>query len=214
MNGTNRVSFFIDGFNLYHSIVDLEKKEAIFAKWFDMASFCKDMLFKVGNNAQIESIHYFTAFQHYLNDSDVVKRHRDYIKVLENSSSQIQVIYGKFKSKKTRCHTCHDTFIKHEEKMTDVAIAIKLFETMHKNECDTAVIVSGDTDLKPSIEACKRNFPDKEIIIIFPIYRNNTELKNIIQRSWTIKPKVYSKYQLNDIVQLGNGREYFRPEGW
>ena len=76
------------------------------------------------------------------------------------------------------------------------------------------LIVSGDTDLKPSIEACKRNFPEKEIIIIFPIYRTNTELKNIVQRSWTIKPKVYFRYQLNDIIQLGNGRQYFRPKGW
>ena len=214
MIGTNRVSFFIDGFNLYHSIVDLERKEAIFAKWFHIAACCEGMLSKIGNNAQTETIYYFTAFQHYLNDENVVRRHRDYIKVVESSSSRMHVIYGKFKSKKTRCHTCHDTFTKHEEKMTDVAIATKLFETMHRNECDTAVIVSGDTDLKPSIEACKRNFPGKEIIIIFPIYRTNTELKNIVSRSWTIKPKLYIKYQLNDIVQLVNGKRYFRPEGW
>ncbi|MBR2082614.1 MAG: NYN domain-containing protein [Elusimicrobiaceae bacterium] len=50
----------------------------------------------------------------------------------------------------------------HEEKLTDVNIAIYLLEIALKNTVDEAVIVSADSDLIPAILAIKRNFPGKK----------------------------------------------------
>jgi uncharacterized LabA/DUF88 family protein len=49
-------------------------------------------------------------------------------------------------------------------------------EVLMNNECDTVVLVTGDTDLAPAVRTVKRLFPDKTITFIFPYKRKNKEL--------------------------------------
>lgn len=56
----------------------------------------------------------------------------------------------------------------HEEKETDVNIALYLVNEAYKNSYDTALILSRDSDLKPAIAMIRKEFSDKEVIAVAP----------------------------------------------
>jgi hypothetical protein len=57
-----RVSFLIDGFNLYHSISQATQGDEFRkCKWLDLGQLCHSTLHIVDSKAKIARIHYFTA---------------------------------------------------------------------------------------------------------------------------------------------------------
>lgn len=64
----NRVTFLIDGFNLYHSIRDLGRYEKLHVKWLNIYSLCSSFLYLIGKDANLAEIYYFSAFADHLND--------------------------------------------------------------------------------------------------------------------------------------------------
>ena len=61
-----QASFLIDGFNLYHSVLKLERDTGYCTKWLDIDSLCKSYLHLLGKQTELQSIHYFTALPYYL----------------------------------------------------------------------------------------------------------------------------------------------------
>ena len=104
--------------------------------------------------------------------------------------------------------------LKHEEKETDVAIAIKLLEICFVDSCDSAVIMSGDTDLTPAIEKCKTLFKDKKILFAFPYARKNKQLATLAPESFSINKNQYIKHQFHNPVILKNGIQLNKPSSW
>lgn len=95
----------------------------------------------------------------------------------------MNVILGKYKEKsiyfKTKNHPVVDPlgaeispiefeFRTHEEKETDVNIAIHILKDAFQNEYDTAYIVSADSDISPAVQMCRKFFPKKQYQFIFP----------------------------------------------
>ncbi len=93
--------------------------------------------------------------------SDKVKRHKIFIKAQELKG--IRIIYGEFRKRDKHCRVCKNWYQTFEEKQTDVNIAIKLFELAIQDKYDKALIISGDSDLIPSIKAVKSTFPHKGV---------------------------------------------------
>ncbi len=59
-----RVSFFVDGFNLYHSIRAAEKLLAENQlKWLDLKALCRSFLPLMGHQARLGEIHPFQPTQ-------------------------------------------------------------------------------------------------------------------------------------------------------
>ena len=156
--------FFIDGFNLYHSI-DTNKIYHKY-KWLNLSKFAECF---IKPSDQINKIYYFTALAQW--DQSKVIKHKILIKALEIQG--VKVIYGKFKMRDKKCPHCNRIFQKPEEKQTDVNIAINLFKGAVQNDYDTAIIISGDSDLIPSIEAIKTIFPVKKFGVVIPIGRSD-----------------------------------------
>lgn len=210
----NKLIFLIDGFNVYHSILTLQRQTRYCTKWLDLAALCKSYVHHFGKDAKIESIYYFSALPHYLSSRkpDKIKRHQRYISCLE--STNVIVELGRFKEKDVYCNKCRSMILKHEEKETDVAIAVNLLKIFFEDSCDTAVIISGDTDLSPAIRECKELFPNKKIIFIFPYARKNKELAMLAPRSFTISKKQYIRYQFPNPVILANGQQIHKPPSW
>jgi len=157
----NRVIFLIDGFNIYHSTLDIKRHTGYSTKWLDLASLCKSYIHLFGKGAKVETIYYFSAIPYYLEarNPGKIKRHKNYIECLESSGINIEL--GRFKVKYIFCDKCRSMVLKHEEKETDVKIAIKVVEIFLNDNCDTTVIVTGDTDLSPAIRKCRTLFPDR-----------------------------------------------------
>jgi uncharacterized LabA/DUF88 family protein len=223
----NRVTFLIDGFNLYHSTADLQRIRGLRVKWLNIYSFCSSFLHLLGRDAAIAEIYYFSAFAEHLNDPSIIKRHKDYIECLK--STGIIPEMGRFKPKEVTCPlhnqlvkstptnmTCplRGRFIKHEEKETDIAIAAKLFTIMFQNKCDTAILVTGDTDLTPAVKTCKRLFASKAMRFAFPYRRHNHELKTLLPDSFKIHAGSYVRHLFPDPVELPNGTKVRKPVTW
>jgi uncharacterized LabA/DUF88 family protein len=211
----NRTVFLIDGFNLYHSVREASRDlRGASTKWLDIASLCKSYLYLIGNNAQVTGIHYFSALARHLEASnpDVTKRHQAFIRCLEATGITCQL--NRFKAKTINCPYCRRDFLRHEEKETDVAISIKLIELFHRDECDTIVLLTGDTDIAPAVRTSLILFPDKEIWFAFPYKRTNHELKKLVNRSIKISKDHYTRYQLPSPFTLPDGTQITKPSRW
>lgn len=56
----------------------------------------------------------------------------------------------------------------HEEKETDVNIALELLDLASQDAYDRALLVSNDSDLAPAVRKVLVRFPDKRITIVAP----------------------------------------------
>jgi len=167
-----------------------------------------------GKTAVLNEIYYFSALAKHLEarKPDVTRRHRNFIRCLQATGVIIEL--NRFKKKSTRCHLCGKTFNKYEEKETDVAIAVKLLEVLVTDSCDSAVLVTGDTDLAPAIRTADKLFPHKRIICAFPYKRKNKELAKLALGSYEINKNQYPKHQFPDPYVLPSGTAIHKPSPW
>lgn len=70
--------------------------------------------------------------------------------------------------------------------MTDVNIAVELFCDASNNQFDTALLVSGDSDLAAPLKAIRRRLPDKRVAVAFPPDRFSKELRSVAHAYFTI----------------------------
>jgi len=201
----------VDGFNLYHSIIEAsEVQPAASMKWLDLLALCRSYLSAIGRDATLERIFYFSALPEWRPDK--MARQAIYVAALKTTGVEVQL--GRFKEKEVMCFSCGATFKRHEEKETDVAVAVKLMELFLLNACDTVVLVTGDTDLAPAIRTAKVRWPEKKVWALFPFGRHNAELKAIAHGHIKIKANAYLKSQLPNPIKISDGELLWKPTGW
>ncbi len=201
----NRVTVFVDGFNLYHALDDNPAYHKY--KWLNLEKFSKCFITPRDN---IVEIFYFTAYVTW--DHQKLARHQIYVRALQLVG--VKPIFGAFRMKDTVCRKCHKTYRIPEEKQTDVNIAIKLFQTAIADTWDTALIISGDSDLIPAIEAVKKTFPTKQIGITIPIGRRAEELKQVTDFHRKVKQKHLETCQFDDVITIDENNILQRPASW
>lgn len=209
-----RVSFLVDGFNLYHSIQDAVAESGVGAKWLDIRAFCASYLPQLGRDATLESVHYFSALATHLvpTNPGVVHRHEAFITALKHTGVEVEL--GRFKRKEVWCPTCRRKILKHEEKETDVAIAVRLVELALTNKCDIAVLLTGDTDVAPGIRTLRRLLPAMKVCVVLPYKRINAELQQVASVCFRVKADRYSKFQLPASITLADHRIITKPPSW
>jgi len=169
-----RVLVLIDGFNYYHKLDNYQKSQKECVKWLDYSALLNEAIYNHLKKSQVDistEIIFFTAIAHHRGD-DSVKRHTIYLNALK--STGIKVVEGEFKKKYIDiCKDCtqknkSEKRLKHEEKHTDVNIAITMLEKAFLNEFDRVYLLSEDNDYVPAVKRVKELFPEKEIIICPP----------------------------------------------
>ena len=204
-NPKDRVAFFIDGCNLYHSLPVCSGFRQY--RWLDLRRLAECFY----SPQRIEQIIYFTAYADW--SQSKTNRHRTYIQAQCNRG--VVVEFGKFYKIKKQCRAvCKQTYWTYEEKQTDVNIAIKLLELAVKDEYDTAVLVTGDSDMIPSIKAVKRLYPDKQVHVLILPNRQARALAQACHAHHTIKKSHLANSQLPNPVQLPNGKALACPSRW
>lgn len=161
----------MDGFNLYHAINDLNWNPATkrltnhkhYLKWLDITSLSKALMHP--KQDALAGAYYFSAYAGWV-PKDVQDRHRDYVAVLK--STGVVPIMGTFKQKPRKCPSCKHEWNTHEEKESDVNIALQLLQMAHEDAFDKAIIFTADTDLAPAIRLVREKFPHKEVHIAIP----------------------------------------------
>jgi hypothetical protein len=212
----NRTIFLVDGFNLYHSTVQASRDaQGATTKWLDLKRLCSSYLPLAGQvsgeRATLERIHYFSAPPIH-RSQEKLDRHMLFMRCLRATGVNVEL--ARFKEKDVYCPNCRTFFVAHEEKETDVAIAAKLFEVCSGDDCETAILMTGDTDLAPAIRTCRRLFASKLIFFAFPYRRTNSELAGLAPESFSIKLKSYLRHQFPDPLVLPDGTTVRKPSIW
>ena len=153
-----RVACFIDGYNLYHAL------RINHHKWLDLSALVKRLI--LGKSESISAVYYFSAYAQWRPDS--YRRHRQYVAALE--AAGVNVVLGHFKEKDKQCKTCGSHWRSHEEKETDVNIALYMLREAHKNNYDKAMLITRDSDLMPVLRMIRSEFPKLEVEVVAPPY--------------------------------------------
>ena len=163
-----RVVCFVDGFNLYHAINRIGDQ---CLKWVDL--WALSSVFVRPKSQQLVDVFYFSAYPDWLLQSK--KRHVQYVKAI--TAFGVKPVLGKFKFKDRRCPDCGHKWHGHEEKETDVNIALAMLNLAYQDRYDHAFLISNDSDLAPAIRMVRRHFPEKRITtIVPPHYFHSNEL--------------------------------------
>lgn len=90
----NRVTFLVDGFNLYFSVRHAEAAlRASHLHWLDVSGLLSSFLYLFGRGAILAEIHFFTAlpFHRHRYDPGIVHRHERHLQALKTSGVQIHI---------------------------------------------------------------------------------------------------------------------------
>ncbi|MES2677032.1 MAG: NYN domain-containing protein [Pseudomonadota bacterium] len=159
-----KVSVFIDGYNLYHAINNLKKPHL---KWVNLFNLAKQFA-RPDHGFEIIQIKFFTAPPLH-KSIEVQKRYTAYIKALKHCG--VAIIEGKFKQKLL---TYKDgdgksfTRISHEEKESDVNIALAILEDAFEKTSDKILVITNDSDISPAIRLARKKNQNLRINVITP----------------------------------------------
>lgn len=176
-----RASLYVDGFNLYHAIDDLKDDRL---KWLSLRDLGTTIIRR--RTETLVQVTYFSALAHFRSaiDPSVVARHRTYLSALEATS--VSVVLGNFKNKPRMYRACGAQWMSHEEKETDVNIAIHIVADAFRDEYDVAYVLSADTDLVPAMRCAREvvgaSGKKKEVVAVFPPMQNRN-VNSLIQNS-------------------------------
>lgn len=212
-----RVMVYVDGFNLYYGLRERGWRRYY---WLNLQSLARNLL---RNNQKLVGVKYFTArisagdrsTPLRLREKMEAKRRRQlvFLEALE-TLEDIRIFEGHYLSKVISCPKCSYSWNKPEEKMTDVCIATELITDAFGNRYDTALILSGDSDLVPSVLAVLTEFDDKKIVIAFPPRRVSDRLKQVASAYFTIGEAKLRQSMFPDEIRKPDGYILKRPEEW
>ena len=169
-----KANFYIDGFNFYMDIKDLEKElrasgKSLPAKTVNYRKLANSLL-QGAQNISVGDVKYFSAYVR--NNVPRRKRHERFVKQLEGAN--VAVILGKHKKVWRECKAkCDLTYESYEEKETDVRIALEIMADAHTGAFDRAYILSADSDLVPVVERIRREFPKLQVWSVSPPTRGS-----------------------------------------
>ena len=121
---------------------------------------------------------------------------------------------GRFQEKIIECRKYNSSRVSYEEKETDVSIAVTIVEDAASDRYDTALIVSGDSDLCPAIISARRLRPNARFVTVFPPARRSDKLKKLANGYFTISEANLRSNLLPDVVTTDSGEQLYRPPTW
>jgi uncharacterized LabA/DUF88 family protein len=202
----DRVVAYIDGFNLYFGLkVDHGRKYL----WLDLQALVESLLLP---DQELRGVWYFTA--RVRDDPDGATRQSTYVDALASYCRKVACVEGRFQEKNRSCGSCGARWVGYEEKETDVNIAAALIEDAVDDIYDTALLISGDTDLRPAIASVKRLRPGKFIVAAFPPRRYSARLAQVVDAYIRIGPDKIRNAQLPPKVVTASGVILERPGYW
>jgi 6-hydroxy-3-succinoylpyridine 3-monooxygenase len=204
---------YVDGFNWYHAIF----KHRPEWKWLNVQTFFEALR----PHENIKAIKFFTAIvDEHLKESDARERHLKYISALK-TLDKVTIILGIFQMREVSCRSeCKNRYMVPEEKKTDVNIAVEIMSDAFNNNCDSIILVSGDSDAQPPIQWVHQNYSAKKITVYIPALPPDREKRrldfyNRIGIDCKFLPTDgLSAHQLRPVVHLPDSKVVCRPASW
>jgi uncharacterized LabA/DUF88 family protein len=201
-----RVRVYVDGFNLYYGMHSAFGRQYL---WLDLESLATGLLLP---GERLDQLSYFTA--RMINEPLSEQRQDTYLQALAARSTCLTIVEGWFQQQTLRCRACGTGRTTHEEKETDVSIAVTLVEDAARSAYDRALVISGDRDLCPAVRAAKRLQPARRIVAVFPPRRQSDPLRKAADGVLRVSRSMLRQAQLPTKVVNADGIVLERPAYW
>lgn len=201
-----RVIVYVDGFNLYHAIKNLGDESL---KWVCLRRLSESL---IRPDEELIRVNYFSA--HATWKPKAFERHRAYVAALKQEG--VTFVKGKFKQRDVKCRACGAEWESHEEKETDVNIAIHLVRDTILNEFDRAIVISADTDMRSAVVMARQHVaghkPAKNIDVVAPPGR--AKISKALKPIYEIPVSKIRNSRLDDSYTLASGHTVTVPENY
>jgi uncharacterized LabA/DUF88 family protein len=206
-----RTNVYIDGFNLYYGSL-----RGTGYKWLDLGMLCRALL----PRDQVHRIRYFTAIvAARLGDPQQPQRQQAYLRALETIPN-LSVHLGHYLSFPTRMPLATPRLggpttvevLRTEEKGSDVNLATYLLLDGFQKDCEAAVVISNDSDLKEPIELAQSVLGlTVGVINPHPPHRRSRALKPTFFKQ--LRPSALQASQFPLVLRDAKG-EIHKPPKW
>ena len=203
-----RVIVYIDGFNLYYG---MRSKRWQRYYWLNVQLLAQHLLRPA--QSLIRTKYFTSRVSSTSRDPNKSNRQNRYLEAL-GTLADVDIFYGHYLEKTVTCFTCGAKWQLAEEKMTDVNIAVEMMVDTFQDRWDTALLISGDSDLTAPIMNIRHSFSAKRIVVAFPPGRHSAQLKKSAHAYFTIGRRNLSSSQFPDVVRKENGFQLARPVEW
>lgn len=204
-------NLYIDGFNLYYGAIKGTQH-----KWLDLEALCRRLLPK----DDIKRIRYFTAkVSARPGDPQQPQRQQTYLRALKTLPS-VSIHYGHFLTHAVRLPLVNPPrrgprtaeVLKTEEKGSDVNLASHLLLDAFLNDCDVAVVISNDSDLRVPIRIAEQQL-DVSVGIVNPHRAKNRS--RVLHATFfkQLRASVLAQCQLPEVMSDRNGT-FRKPTSW
>jgi hypothetical protein len=213
MSTMKRTITYIDGFNLYFGLRAQGWRKYY---WLNLSKFATSV---ARDDQRVVQVKYFTS--RIKGPPDKLKRQNDYLTAIR-SLGDVLIIEGQYRSDPILCPNCAQQFrcgacgtpgFDQHEKMTDVNIAAHMLVDAMKDRMDEAILVTGDSDQRPTIDALRSTF-GKPVSVVFPPMRFSADLKSRADHSGMALEESYRKSQFPEVVDLPGGHTIVKPDRW
>lgn len=210
-----RAAAFVDGLNLYHGMVDADLDRY---KWLNIGAMCQQLLYDAQNRLNVtfnlEAVTYCTS---YVQEKQSQSRQDVYLQALKSHEPALTIILGKYEAKGRDCDCdcgCHNRVEFQKEKRTDVNLAVAMLRAaMGPDSPEALLLVTGDTDLVPAIEAAQEH--GKQVIVAAPPARHQEHLNAVADAYLRVGRRQLKYSPLPGVVESSvNGYPLTPPPSW
>lgn len=152
------VNVYVDGFNLYHAIAAQGDHKL---KWVNLWELGRSFL---RPDEYLNRVLFFTAVLTW--EMEKQKRHKNYIAA--QKAMGVEVVESNFRKVARHCRVMDRNCSRHEEKQTDVAIAVSVLADAVRGECERVILVTADSDQVPLVRELRRMFPEICVTLAAP----------------------------------------------
>lgn len=202
---------YVDGFNLYYGALKGTQH-----KWLDLEALCRRLLPK----DQVTGIRYFTALVAARpHDPGQPARQQAYLRAIESLPS-VSIHLGHYLTHRVRMPLARPTpggptvveVIKTEEKGSDVNLATHLLLDAFRQRCDTAVVITNDSDLTEPIRVAEHEL-GLSVGVVNPHSANRRS--RALQATFfkQLRPSTLAACQLPGLVETPTGTVR-KPAAW
>lgn len=207
-----RAALYVDGFNLYHSINDLNQP---FLKWLSLWRLGEIII--PAQSERLVKVVVCTAF--YPGSSQKRWRHEQFLNALR--ATKVECIMGHYVNEDANCRGCGDTWKKPTEKESDINLALSLINDGWLDLYDKAYLLSGDSDQAATAKSFRAQFKKKELVTVSTPGRNfSTHIIPYVDHKIQLNVDHLEKAIFPQIVINPDGlsgrrpKEYDPPNGW
>lgn len=199
-----RARLYVDGFNLHHAILDLDRPEWL---WLDLTALGKAIL---PRGERLTGVTWVAA--HRPQKRERMTALATYELALR--ASGVRCLMGHFVVRGDHCHACGHSWMDATEKQSDVNLALAAAADAEAGRVDAAYLLTTDGDHAATARFLSESFPRMRVISVAPPGRgHNRQILRHCHARAEVPPDLVARSPLPDRIKSAHGW-LVRPDAW